>query len=79
MPPARRAIRPATHVMICVTRLNGKQMVINAELIRTVEANPDTTITLINGDHIIVKEPVEQVVRLSVEYGRSLRTMLPPT
>ena len=54
-------------------------MVINAELIRTVEANPDTTITLINGDHIIVKEPVDQVVRLSVEYGRSLRTLLPPT
>ncbi len=65
--------------MISVTRLNGKRMVINAELIRTVESNPDTTITLINGDHLIVKESVEQVVRLSVDYGRSLRTLLPPT
>lgn len=69
----------ASFDMISVTRLNGKQMVINAELIRTVESNPDTTITLVNGDHIIVKEPVEQVVRLSVEYGRSLRTLLSPT
>lgn len=65
--------------MISVTRLNGKQMVINAELIRTVEANPDTTITLINGDHIIVKEAVDRIVELTVEYGRSLRKLMPPT
>ncbi|MEM8739350.1 MAG: flagellar FlbD family protein [Planctomycetota bacterium] len=65
--------------MITVTRLNDKPFVINAELIRTVESNPDTTITLINGDHFIVKEPMEQVVALTVEYGRSLRRLNPPT
>ena len=63
--------------MITVTRLNGKPFVINAELIRSVESNPDTTITLINGDHVIVKESMEQVVALAVEYGRSLRRLLP--
>jgi flagellar protein FlbD len=63
--------------MISVTRLNGKPMVVNAEQIRTVEANPDTTITLINGDHILVREPVRRVVELSVEYGRSLRRLIP--
>ena len=65
--------------MITVTRLNGKQFVINAELIRTVESNPDTTITLINGDHFIVGEPMEQVVALTIEYGRSLRRLNPPS
>ena len=65
--------------MITVTRLNGKQFVINAELIRTVESNPDTTITLINGDHMIVKESMQQVVQQSIEYGRLLRKLLPPT
>ena len=35
--------------MITVTRLNDRPFVLNAELIRTVESNPDTTITLING------------------------------
>lgn len=64
--------------MIAVTRLNGKAMVVNAELIRTVEENPDTTITLINGDHIIVRESMSQVVERSIEYGRHLRRMLPP-
>lgn len=65
--------------MITLTRLNGKKFVVNAELIRTVESNPDTTLTLINGDHLIVKETMEQVVELAVEYGRSLRKLLPPS
>ena len=63
--------------MISVTRLNGKKLVVNAEMIRTVEANPDTTITLMNGDHILVKEPMNRVVELAIEYGRSLRKLLP--
>ncbi len=65
--------------MISVTRLNGKAIVVNADLIRSVEENPDTTITLVNGDHIIVKESMSQVVDKAVEYGRSLRRMLPPS
>ena len=65
--------------MITVTRLNGKALVVNAELIRSIEENPDTTITLINGDHIIVKEPMQQIVEKTVDYGRSLRTLIPPS
>ena len=65
--------------MITVTRLNGKRFVVNAELIRTVENNPDTTITLINGDHLIVREPAEQVVALAIEYGRLLRRLVAPS
>ena len=63
--------------MISVTRLNGDQFVLNADLIRTVEENPDTTITLINGDHIIVKENMAEVIRRSIEYGRLLRRLMP--
>ena len=65
--------------MITVTRLNGQKFVVNAELIRTVESNPDTTIKLVNGDTLIVCESMEQVVELSIEYGRSLRGLLPPS
>ena len=65
--------------MITVTRLNGKPMVVNAELIRTVEENPDTTITLINGDHLIVKERMQQIVEKAIDYGRHLRRLVPPT
>ena len=62
--------------MIALTRLNGQRFVVNAELIRTVEERPDTVITLTSGDHLVVKEPMADVVRKAVEYGRSLRTIL---
>jgi len=65
--------------MITLTRLNGKKFVLNAELIRTVESNPDTTITLINSDHLIVQESMQQVVEAAVAYGQSLRRLLPPS
>lgn len=65
--------------MITVTRLNGKSFVVNAEMIRTVESNPDTTITLMNGDHMIVSESMEEVVHRAIEYGRLLRKLLPPS
>ncbi len=59
--------------MINLTRLNGDSFVLNAELIKTIEATPDTTITLISGDHMLVRESVKEVVKRAVEYGRSIR------
>lgn len=63
--------------MIILTRLSGKPFVVNAELVRTVEENPDTTITLINGDHFIVKETMDEVVERAIEYGQRLRYAFP--
>lgn len=65
--------------MITLTRLSGGRFVLNAERIRTVEENPDTTITLVGGDHLIVKESMDEVVERVIDYGRHLRTLLPPT
>ncbi|MEM1185841.1 MAG: flagellar FlbD family protein [Planctomycetota bacterium] len=59
--------------MINVTRLNGQKYVINAELIRTIEEQPDTILTLINGDRMLVKESMREVVARTIEYGRHLR------
>ena len=47
--------------MIKVTRFNNSVLLINAENIQSVEANPDTVITFINRDRLLVKEPVEEV------------------
>ncbi|MCK4871285.1 MAG: flagellar FlbD family protein [Phycisphaerales bacterium] len=65
--------------MITLTRLNDKKFVVNADLIRFVEENPDTTITLTTGDKIIVKETMRDVVASAVDYGRSLRRLMPVT
>ena len=48
--------------MIFLTRLVGGEVVINTDLIVTVEKTPDTVITLTTGDRIMVKESVEEVV-----------------
>jgi flagellar protein FlbD len=60
--------------MIRLTRLNQRPFVLNAEQIKTVEQTPDTMITLLNGEQLMVREPAEEVVRLAIEYGRALRT-----
>ncbi|MBX9655098.1 flagellar FlbD family protein [bacterium] len=59
--------------MIQLTRLNGQEFILNAELIKFVEQTPDTVVTLREGERIIVKEPIEEVVKRTVEYHRSLR------
>jgi flagellar protein FlbD len=64
--------------MISVTRLNGREFVLNAELIRTVEENPDTIITLISGEHLVVRENSKEIVRRVIEYNRHLRQLCAP-
>lgn len=64
--------------MIVLTRLNGSRFVLNAELIRTVEETPDTTVRLTTGDAYIVRESMQDVVDLAVDYGRLLRGFLAP-
>lgn len=59
--------------MITLTRLNGHKVVVNAEVIKTVEETPDTMLNLINGDHLVVLESVKEVVEKAIEYGRRVR------
>ncbi|QTX31660.1 flagellar FlbD family protein [Aminithiophilus ramosus] len=58
--------------MIEVTRLNGEVFVINADLIETVEARPDTVLFLVNGRRYVVRESVSDVVGRVVAFRRSL-------
>lgn len=58
--------------MIEVTRLKGKKMMINAELIETVEETPDTVITLTNGKKFVVSESAEEVTSLVISYKRKI-------
>ncbi len=58
--------------MIALTRLNGQEMVINAELIETVEKTPDTIIGLITGKRFMVRETVEEVIERVMDYRRQL-------
>lgn len=58
--------------MILVTRLNGTQFYVNAELIQYVEPTPDTVITLTNNNKIIVKDSAQSVVEKIIEYQQKI-------
>ena len=58
--------------MIELTKLNGETFVLNADLIETVEATPDTIIRLTAGKRFIVREKVSEVIRRVIEYGRRI-------
>lgn len=65
--------------MISLTKLNNQTFVLNAELIKFIEATPDTMITLTTGDRFIVKEGSSDVIRKVIDYGRMLRRLIEPT
>jgi flagellar protein FlbD len=58
--------------MIDLTRLNGKPMTLNSDLIKSAEASPDTMLTLINGEKLIVRESLSEVVDRTLAYRARL-------
>lgn len=57
--------------MIKLTRLDGSPFLLNAELIRYVESRPDTFVTLTDGDRVVVRESLDEVMARTVDYHRS--------
>lgn len=77
IPPERHA------AVIELSRLNGHPIVVNAELVKFVEQNPDTVITLVTGDKLVVREPSHEVMKRILDYRWRLlhsgsRSPLPP-
>ena len=58
--------------MIKLEKLNGSMVVVNAELIESVEATPDTVINLATGNRFLVKNPVDEVIAKIVEYKKKV-------
>jgi flagellar protein FlbD len=63
--------------MIKLTHLSGEAFILNADLIRYVEARPDTFITLTTGEHLVVAESMDEVLRRAVQYQQA-KHFLPP-
>jgi flagellar protein FlbD len=54
--------------MIEVTRLNGMPMTLNSDLIKIAESSPDTMLTLIHGEKLIVRESCAEIVEKVLAY-----------
>ncbi|TVQ26669.1 MAG: flagellar protein FlbD [Spirochaetaceae bacterium] len=58
--------------MISVTRLDDRKYFVNPHQIEYIETNPDTTLVMLSGKRLIVKEGVEQITDSIVEYRRRI-------
>ncbi len=62
--------------MIEVTRLNGTRMLINSDLIKAAESAPDTMLTLINGEKLIVRESSDEILEKILAYRAQLLAVM---
>ncbi len=58
--------------MIQLTRLNNQTLTVNSDLIKFVEHSPDTLITLVTGEKIVVRESTEEVLARLIAFRRAV-------
>ncbi|MFS0751839.1 flagellar FlbD family protein [Oceanobacillus sp. 1P07AA] len=58
--------------MIHLTRLNNEKFVLNAVYIEQIQSLPDTTISLINGKKIVVKDNANDVLHQVTSYYQTI-------
>jgi flagellar protein FlbD len=58
--------------MIKLTRLNSQTLFVNPDLIKFVERAPDTVLTLVNGEKVVVSDSCDEVLVKIVEFRRSI-------
>lgn len=58
--------------MIQLTRLNNQPLMVNSDLIKFIERAPDTVLTLVGGEKVVVLESCEQVLEKVIEFRRTI-------
>jgi flagellar protein FlbD len=58
--------------VIMLTRLNGLSMALNSDLVKLIEDSPDTVITLITGEKVVVRESTQEVISRIVTFRRAI-------
>lgn len=62
--------------MIKLTRINHQIVVVNPDHIFSVDAVPDTTLHLIGGETILVRETLDELIAKTIDYRRRIRSMV---
>jgi len=65
--------------MIALRRLNGQAIMVNADLIESLEATPDTVVTLTSGNKLIVRDRLEEIQGKIIDYKRKIHAPLTQT
>lgn len=62
--------------MIQLTKINGAGIVLNSDLIEYIEETPDTVITISNGDKVVVKDRMSEIIDKVVRYRRLIACLV---
>lgn len=54
--------------MIKLTRLNKSVFYLNPDLLQCIDETPDTVLTLINGDHLLVLETANEIIDKIIDF-----------
>jgi flagellar protein FlbD len=58
--------------MVRLSRLNGQVIAVNPDLITWIEVTPDTTLSLLGGDKVMVRETLDEVIERIVAFRREI-------
>jgi flagellar protein FlbD len=58
--------------VIWVTRLDDTELAVNSDLILTVESTPDTVLALTNGERLLVKQTVPEIIERILTFRRQV-------
>lgn len=62
--------------MIKITKLNKDVITVNADLIESIEANPDTALILTSGKRIVVRDSVDEIVERVLKYKKFIHASI---
>jgi flagellar protein FlbD len=58
--------------MIALRRLNNQAIMVNADLIESLESTPDTVVTLTSGNKLLVRDSMEEIQSKIIEFKRQI-------
>jgi flagellar protein FlbD len=58
--------------MIALRRLNNEAILVNPDLIESLEATPDTVVTLTSGNKLLVRDSMDEIREKIIEFKRRI-------
>jgi len=63
--------------MIHLTRINHVPTILNSDLIEHIDVTPDTVISLVNGQKLVVLETADEIIRKVIDFRRAIHPCAP--
>jgi flagellar protein FlbD len=62
--------------MIVLTKINNVQISVNSDLIQYIEETPDTVITMMSNEKVVVRETMSEIIKKMVHYRRLINGLV---